>query len=181
MSFTNPLYFFGDINIPVGSNLVTENTLTSYIARYEPEILDKLLGYELRRLTSGETSQRMTDLIEGKEYTVSFNNRDQKVKWNGFQNSVKISLLSDYVYYWWQRINNVHTANVGSVKPRQENSMVANPNQQVGNAWHRMRELYGYPGQSILAPSAYNFLKENEDDYPEWVFTEIGQINMFGL
>lgn len=174
-------YFVHDINVPTGSNLVATNTLTTLISTYEPKVLKELLGYELYALTLTESSTRMTRLIEGYEYTISYNGRDQKVKWNGLKNSEKISLIAYYVYYWYKRINNVHTANVGTVKPDQENSMIASPNQQIGNAWYQMRELYGYCGQSELAPSAYNFLKKYESDYPEWIFKDIGEINMFGL
>jgi hypothetical protein len=41
--------------------------------------------------------------------------------------------------------------------------------------------LYGYYGQIEIFPSCYNFLKEHEDDYPELLFSPIGQINTFDL
>lgn len=178
MSIISNLYFVKDISIPQ----TDFSNLNNDIAKYEPEILRELLGYELAKLVidSPASPTRIKELVEGKEYTVSFNDRDQKVKWNGFANSELISLIAYYVYYWWQRNNATHTASLGELKSKQENSVIAMSNQKIGNAWFRMRELYGYPGQHVLAPSAYNFLKENEDDYPEWVFTNIGQVNMFG-
>jgi len=34
----------------------------------------------------------------------------------------------------------------------------------------------GYPYDSL-----YSFLSENESDYPEWVFTELDNINVWGI
>lgn len=170
-------YFVNDIVLPDSA----ESNLENDIARYEPEILKELLGYELWGLTNSETSTRMTELIEGKEYTVSYNGRDQTIKWNGLQNSELISLIAYYVYYWVQRNNVTHTTSLGELTSKQENSMIAIANQKIGNAWHRMRQLFGYVGQNELEPSAYNFLKANEDTYEEWVFTDIGKVNQFGI
>jgi len=44
-----------------------------------------------------------------------------------------------------------------------------------------MRQLIGYSGQSVVEPSLYNFLTEYEDDYPEWIFKDVGSINIFGI
>ena len=171
-------YFILDINLPVG----TYSDLTEYITRFEPEVLTKLLGYEAYTLMAANpTKQRWKDLIEGKEYTVDWDGRDQRIKWNGLKNSAKISLISDYVYYWYMRSKATLTGNVGEVKPKQENSFNAEAVAKVMNAWTRMRELYGYSGQTSIQPSAYNFLLENEDTYPEWVFSEIGRINSHDL
>ena len=90
MSIINTSYFVKDISIPVGSL----SNLDNEIVKYEPEVLTMLLGYELYKLTLSETSQRMTDLLTGKEYTVSYNGRNQLIKWNGFSNTELISLIA---------------------------------------------------------------------------------------
>ena len=177
MSIIDTSYFVKDISIPVGSL----SNLTNEIVKYEPEVLTMLLGYELYKLTLSEASQRMTDLLTGKEYTVSYNGRDQLIKWNGFSNTELISLIAYYTYYCWQRNNQTHTSKTGENKPNQENSMIASGGIKAAAAWSRMRELYGYNLQSVLIPSCYNFLMEHESDYPELLFTEIGQINTFDL
>ncbi len=178
MSLIDTDYFVKDIAIPSD----TESNLTNDITKYEPEILKQLLGYELWKLVDDDPASpdRIQDLVEGKEYTVSFNNRNQTIKWNGLTNSENISLIAYWVYYWWQRNNATHTTSLGEGKSKLENSFIAMSNQKIGNAWYRLRELYGYPGQRITEPSAYNFLKENEDDYPEWIFEPIGLVTMFG-
>lgn len=178
MSLIDTDYFVKDIAIPKDS----ESNLTNDIAKYEPEVLTKAFGYELKKLidTDPASPARIKDLVEGKEYTVPFNGRDQIIKWNGLINDENISLIAYWVYYWWQRNNATHTTSLGEGKSKLENSFIVMSNQKIGNAWYRLRELYGYPGQHILEPSAYNFLKENESDYPEWVFTSIGLVTMFG-
>jgi len=181
MSLIDTSYFIKDVNIPVGDN----SNLGNDITKFEPEILKQLLGYELWKLVdaynASTSPQRIKDLVEGKEYTVSYNSRDQLIKWNGLKNSNKISLIAYYVYFMWQTINTTTTSNVGVVGSVSENSIVVSPAQKMGSAWHNMRKLYGHSGQSILEPSAYNFLTEYEDDYEEWIFNDIGMVNMFGL
>jgi hypothetical protein len=179
MALIDRTYFNYEINLPVNSN----SDLSNFIDRFEPEILKSLLGYELYTLVaaSTDTSGRLYDLINGKEYTVSYNGRDQKVKWNGLINTDKVSLAAYYVYYQYQRCKATLPGASGEVKLRHENSFNADLHVKIMDAWGRMRELYGYPGQFELEPSAYNFLTENEADYPEWIFTELGSVNAFDL
>lgn len=179
MSLIDRKYFDFEINLPVNFN----SDLSNFIDRFEPEILKSLLGYELYSLVTAntDTSGRLYDLINGKEYTVSYNGRDQKIKWNGLINSDYISLIAYYVYYQYQRCKATLPGASGEVKLRHENSFNADLHVKVMDAWSRMRELYGYVGQSELEPSAYNFLKKNEATYPEWLFTEIGSLNAFDL
>lgn len=179
MSLISSSYFIKDIALPVG----TDSNITNEIAKYEPEILKRLLGYELWKLVNDSPADppRIKDLVEGVDYTVAFNGRDQAVRWNGFANTELISLIAYYTYYWSQRNSASNTSTTGESKPKQENSTIIAANVKVGNAWHRLRELYGYKGQHILEPSAYNFLKEHEDDYEEWVFDPLKGVNMFGI
>lgn len=180
MSLINTSYFIKDISLPVGVN----SNLTNEIKKYEPEILKQLLGYELWKLVAayGDSSpQRIKDIVEGKEYDVSYNGRDQTIKWNGLKNTELISLIAYYVYYWVRRNSITQTSGLGELKSKVENSIIADANQKACSAWYRMKQLYGFIGQTNLEPSAYNFLIKYEDDYPEWIFNEIGQINMFGI
>jgi hypothetical protein len=173
-------YFVYEVNLPTGG---TYSDVPNFIARYEKEILTELLGYELYALVaaSTETSGRLFDLINGKDYTVSHNGRDQKVHWNGLKNTDKISLIAYYVYCKYNQAKATSESGSGSTKSKHENSYNADLSMKIMDAWHRMRELYGYNGQDKLAPSCYNFLTEYADTYPEWVFSEIGNVNAFDL
>lgn len=181
MSLITTDYFNYDINIP-DSNY---SDLGNVITRYEPVVLKRLLGYELWKLVeaydSGSPQQRILDLVEGKEYTVDYNGRTQTIKWNGLINDEKVSLIAFYVYFWWQKNNYTTTGNLGESINKVEDSIRVSPNQKMGSSWVELRKLYGHSDQLIIEPSAYNFLKNFEDDYEEWIFTDIGQVNMFGL
>ena len=182
MSLIDSSYFIHDINIPTGQF----SDLQGFINRYEPEILTDLLGYELAKEViayDAETSdQRIIDLVEGKEYTVKANGgRDQLIKWGGLINAEKKSLIAYYVYYWDMRAKATHTATVGEVKRKGENSVNAEQNAKIMNAWTRMLSLFGFCGQANTEPSALNFLDANAADYPEWMFTPRGSVNAFDL
>jgi len=177
MSLIDKTYFVHEINIPDSDY----TDLTAYITRYEKEILMKLLGYELYTLVAAydsETSpQRIKDIVEGKEYTVS----DVTIKWNGLKNTDKVSLIAYYVFYNYLKNKTTTTSTLGEVRSTSENSQIASPVLKLTGAWRRLKELYGSFDQDSLIPSAYNFLKENESDYDEWEFTELGSVNAFDL
>lgn len=175
----NSEYFVHDINLPVGQF----SDLVSYITRYEKDILQSLLGYELYQLVKNSTATegRIYDLINGKEYTIEYKGRDQLIKWNGLVNTDKVSLIAYYVYCQYLRGKASFQTTSGAVVPGNESGTAANQSFDMFEAWNAMRELYGYEGQSSIIPSAYNFLKENESDYPELIFTEIGKLNAFDI
>jgi len=173
MSLIDKTYFVKDINIP-GSDY---SDLDNYIARYEKEILVKLLGYELYLLVAAYdgTPGVITDLVEGKDYTVN----GKVVRWNGLANTDLVSLISYYVFYQWMK-NKVSTVSTtGNIKQKGENADNAPAIQKMTAAWSAMLRLY----QSTEYPyeSAYTFLSENESDYPEWEFTKLGTVNVFDL
>ncbi len=174
MSLISKAYFVKDINIPESEY----SDLTAYIARYEKEILIQMFGYELWKLVDayimGDTGV-IADLVEGKEYEVD----GYTVKWNGLINSDKVSLISYYVFYWWARNNATFTSSMGELKSVGENAEAARLIQRMNNAWERLEHLAqstNYPYESL-----YTFLTENKSDYPEWVFTALGNINGFDL
>jgi len=187
-------YFINDIDIP-GNDSGVIDTLVN---RYENKVIYDLFGYELGALiiayninTPTASEQRIRDIVEGKEYTVSkecLNNEyyapnatNIKVKWNGLINSEKKSLLAYWVFYWWTREVESHQSSIGGFSPSVENSNYASLGKKAAAAWHNMLELYGYCDQSKIEPSCYNFMYEFMDTYPEWVFKPKESINMFGI
>ena len=203
MAFIDSTYFTGEIAIPGASS---ETALTQAIAQYEKEILIKLLGYKLYSLLQADlvdgapVTQIYIDLVNGKEFTLTYNGVDYLVKWEGLANAAKQSLIAYYVFYKYVERNvstfygtGVSQANV------QEGWQRINPASKMINAWERMRELYGkvppeykqYYDRPILGTdlseiwelqgTAYNFLLENKTDYPDWVFTPLWNMNQFGI
>lgn len=173
---TDSTYFKKEINIPDSDY----SDLDAYITRYEKEILQRLLGYSLWKLVNASPTSptRIKELVSGKEYTIS---SGDTIKWNGFQNSDKISLIAYYVYYWWVRNRTTTLQTTGVMKLQSENSIAGSTAMKISAAWERLEELYGYPGQSENVASCYNFLKAHESDYSEWVFRPIGNVNAFDL
>jgi len=167
-----------DINIPYD----TLTTLTAHITKYEPEILRQVLGSTLYELMiASPSASPYVEIIEGTDYTVVSGSVTYTVKWNGLTNSEKISLIAYYVYYWWQRNHATTTVYSGEIAPGYENAAQAAMNMKISSACLRLKNLYGYPGQDILEPSLYNFLTENESDYPTWIFKSWGSVNAFDL
>lgn len=174
--------YFDDLDITIPYDEEGLDTIANHITKYEPEILRKALGstlYELMIANSGDSPYK--EILDGKDYEVEYGGVTHTVKWRGLKNTEKISLIAYYVYYWWQRNHASITIYSGEIKPGFENAVSASLASKIQSAWLRLEHLYGYPGQSILEPSLYNFLSEHEDDYPEWVVCPLGSVNAFDL
>lgn len=203
MSFIDSTYFTGEIAIP---GAASETTLTQAITQYEKEILIKLLGYKLYSLLQADISggapvtQKYIDLVDGKEYTLTYNGTEYLVKWEGLANTAKQSLIAYYVFYKYVERNITSFYGTGVSQANvQEGWQRVNPASKMVNAWERMRELYGkippeykqYYDAPILGAnmslvyelsgSAYNFLLTNKTDYLDWVFTPLWNLNQFGI
>ena len=102
MAFIDSTYFVGEINIPnVAANTIA---ISQAIAQYEKEILISLLGYKLYSLLmtacpGGTPSGVYVDLVNGAEFTHSFNGEDITLKWEGLKNTALQSLIAYYVFY----------------------------------------------------------------------------------
>ena len=198
MSFIDSTYFTGEIAVPGASS---ETGLTQAITQYEKEILIKLLGYKLYSLLMADLSngapvtQKYIDLVNGKEFTLTFNGSDYLVEWQGLG-----SLIAYYVFYRYVERNITSFYGTGvSQSNVQEGWQRVSPESKMINAWERMRELYGKipPEYKLnydrpilgtdlsvvyeLSGSAYNFLLTNKTDYPDWVFTPLWNMNKFGI
>ena len=198
MSFIDSTYFTGEIAVPGASS---ETGLTQAITQYEKEILIKLLGYKLYSLLMADLSngapvtQKYIDLVNGKEFTLTFNGSDYLVEWQGLG-----SLIAYYVFYRYVERNITSFYGTGvSQSNVQEGWQRVSPESKMINAWERMRELYGkvppeykqYYDRPLLGTdlsvvhelsgSAYNFLLTNIADYPDWIFTPLWNMNKFGI
>lgn len=202
MSFITSSYFIGEIAIP---NASSESSLTAAIAQYEKELLISLLGYKLYSLLiadldmSGDAqTQKYIDLVEGKEFTHIYKGDEYTIKWEGLTNTVFQSPIAYYVFYKFveRDVTRLYGSGV-SMATVGEGWQRVSPVNKLINAWERMRELYGrMPAQYNdsgplrgtnlnntydLSPSSYNFLVANKDDYPDWIFTPIRNINAFNI
>ena len=84
----NSIYFIGDINVPNTDSEAVVEALDFFISKYEPDLIQKALGYGFyKAFMQGITvvsptviEQRWIDLIYGVEYTNSYGNLS---KWRG--------------------------------------------------------------------------------------------------
>lgn len=176
MSFIDNKYFKDDIILPEEKY---DEPIQSFIERYEPEILKKLFGYELYKLISADevVDQRLIDLIDGAEYTVN----DHTYKWIGLKNDENISLIAYYIYYWVRRNKISETTSFSEVENAHENAVNVGASMKIQNAWRRLQQLYGSVKYPDDYESCYAYMKQREEDYPEWIFTELGSVNAFDL
>lgn len=187
MSLIDNTYFVREIALPEGKY----KAIQVFITRYEPKVIYDLFGYELGKLIivydSGTSPQRIKDIVEGKEYTISETNRykpgggDSAIKWNGLINEEKVSLLAYWIFYWWCRENESFATNVGGAKSKLENAVNIGFNEKTTFAWREMIQLYGFFNQPEIEPSCFNFMNEFQTTYPEWVFKSKKSINRLGI
>lgn len=105
MSLIDISYFVGDITIPNTDQVPVAERVNWYIGKYEQEFLRKILGYALYKafiadlnVTAPATpSQRMLDILYGKEYT---NLQGYLTQWRGLimTDNPVFNMAGGYVY-----------------------------------------------------------------------------------
>jgi hypothetical protein len=98
-------YFVGDLDIPNTGDLPVSERLTWFIQKYEPDFLQKLLGYPLYKVfiaglnvtAPAVPEQRFIDILYGKEYT-DINGLLRKWKGLIVTDSPTLNLAGGYVY-----------------------------------------------------------------------------------
>ena len=158
----------------------------------------------------GSLEQRWDDLLNGVEFSFELNGNTINTKWIGLVNDEKVSVLAFYVWYYWKSITLTSTTSIGEAQGLAENVDMVSAKRKMADAWRKMLKLYGdfadiqnrhfgrvyYPDFHRCyfdkykvdryqhyndAPSLYNFLLANKDDYTGWVFSPLGRINQFGI
>ena len=138
-------------------------------------------------------------MVNGAEFTHP--DTEQLLKWIGFVNTEKESMIAYYVYYNYVYYNNIQLSGIGSVDVEAENAKRISPFDKLQPAWEKFQKLYaGFDydinewyfseegvkvddlnGVFNTLPSAYNFLYTNKENYPEWVFTVKYDKDIFSL
>lgn len=198
-------YFYANIMIPVSANVDLNAPLTQAITRYQDEIQKSLLGYSLwKDYTAGiaeETpAQKWIDLRDGAEFSFILDGDTIETRWNGFENSEKISLIAYYVYYQYRKYGETQFTGIGEKSQVGENSMDADFQNKMIWVQNEMVRLYGETPNCLMRrnmnyyfrdlnnydhyndePSAYNFLLANKDVYTNWIFKPIKKDNYLGI
>lgn len=150
MGLIDNTYFINDINI-AGTILSSQNNFDDVIDRYEPEILECGLGYELYKAlladldVSGDPqTQRFIDLIDGAEFTFEVCGETVTEKWEGLRNTDKKSLCSYYVYFQYRsETDSFYSASGQQNEALTENSTKSDNYAKLVKSWNKMVLLYG--------------------------------------
>jgi hypothetical protein len=173
MSIIDKTYFYGIIEVPT-DNVSRTNKLQIYIDSAQKTYLKYALGYELYKLFVAElptpTSQRFTDILDGADFT---NETTSKLDhWDGLVNTELKSFLADFAYFEYEEGVYITESSNGTTASNFENSDRVIPNPKQVAAYNRGHEQYY---------KLYDFLKANEDDYPEWDFTILKPANFLNI
>ena len=161
-------FFSGNLDLPVGSPDV-QAEFAPFISNYEPEYLQKALGYAFWKLfiVDGAPSAdaRFQLLLNGDEFTDA---NGILRKWQGLTTASKISPIANYIYYWYTRNAVTYTTSVGEQKGKAANSSNASPFMKQYKAWNDMVEW---------TKVMWCFLKfaKNDDGtamFHEWVYEQ---------
>lgn len=149
-------YFILDINLPTSDENDVER-INAFISKFEPKCLELILGYELAKVVKNETSQRVTDLVDGKEY---LNSKGYTVKWQGLiQESEKTSLIANYVYFYFQKANATQTMNNSTAAVGSTGGQSVAPAEKMVSAWNSFASEIN---------QLLSFLWTYQDIYPEF-------------
>ncbi len=207
MSYIDESYFINEISIPNLGKPQTIANLNSALNKYEKDALVSILGYELYDLMADDDSpDRFQEIINGADFTFSFEGKTINRKWIGLVNTELESLIAYYTYYFYLKNKNTLTTAVGNVKPKVENADQSTPMLKLVTAYNRYIRMRGNPyktGRYIspwelrnldryfrdqntykfynIDPSLYNFLLANLSTYPEWEFEIDKKINEFNI
>ena len=154
--------FVGDRFIPNLSKYETEFN-TNYIAPYQKDVLIKLLGFDLylqfeAGLSVETPEQKWIDLCDGSTYQVNGINK---------QNAGVKDIIAYYVYCKWVSANFEELSGHGVINTTTENAEKISPENKITSAWNNMLNYYYL---------TYNFIIENETDYPNFDFTVLNMM-----
>jgi len=126
-------FFIRDINLTNTLLPATIERINLFIAKYQPQCLQLILGYPLYKVLLNESSQRVTDLINGVEYTDVCGNLR---KWQGLVHDTNISLIADYVYYYFQETAATQTTGISTGAMKIESGVSVSPQIKMIDAWN---------------------------------------------
>lgn len=173
MSIIDSTYFYGIIEVPT-DNVNRTNKLQIYIDSAQKTYLKYALGYELYKLFISElpvpTSQRFTDILDGADFTNY--TTDKLDRWDGLVNTELKSMLGYFAYFEYSNSVFITESSNGTTSSNFENSDRVIPN---------TKQIEAYNEGICQYNKLYDFLKANEDDYPEWDFTILKPVNFLNI
>lgn len=177
-------YFNDEVLIAGVETLDVSASLCDFIKKYEPIMLKKAMGYEFYKLfesalQSNPTSGRWYDLVVGADFYMG----TTLYEWEGLKDdTLKKSIIANYVYYFYQRNELSNTARLGEVRSNAENATRVTAEYKMINAWNYMvRQVH------IMRDYLANKKDGNGDlVYPEYSESNVdclhfSTLNTFGI
>jgi hypothetical protein len=161
-------YFIGEILLPnltgsVPENQANVNEVTRFIAKYEPEYLEAVLGDELYEAFLAGLEE--PDPIQQ--------------KWKDLQKKLvdtfnKVSPVADYIYAAIIDFRMTATTGLGEVESTAENSTIA---------LNTGKMIQAYNNSVRKGRTVREWLVENAETYPEYEDSEftLSTVNIFGI
>jgi len=185
--FTDKSYFKGVISLPESEFINGLLSDTKFIEKHEKDILVSLLGIELYNdlMTDKDTTDitnKWYKFIRGSTFTVNCMAHDFTCTWSGFVNSDKISFVAYYVYLQILKLVQSTLTDSGLVASAVTAQFSRVPMQgKFAEVNSEMLKMYGKVTEHPLANSALNYLKNTDDVFENWLFTELEEENSYGI
>lgn len=132
-NIVNQSFFIEDLELPNLTHTADLERLNNFIIKREPDCLLKILGYPLYKLFLSESSQRMTDLLDGTEYT---DGEGTLRNWQGIKHDTTMSLIASYVYFYYMEANKAKMTGVGVATAKPEAGFSTSPADKMAKAWN---------------------------------------------
>ena len=165
-------YFINDIYLPTDEC----PDLTGFITKFEPEILKKVLGYDLYAVfiaaLAGTPASKWTDLRDGADYDVS----GITYEWRGLINTEKDSLIAYYVFYKYTFMGMNTNSGVGIKMTNSENSTITDKRYVQIYAYNRMVDMIAEMDAFILAKNS-----ADATTYPLYYPGCVNKVNLFNI
>lgn len=133
-------YFFGDLYIPQVTETFVSNSVNKYIAKYEPEFLQKIFGYEMAKSVS---ANNYPAIIDGVEFQNIYQ-ANQLTKWVGLKVDIGggkfASIIANYVYAKYMIDNMSYSTGSGEKVIEQATSQTVSPAAKISRAWNEITQ-----------------------------------------
>lgn len=180
-------YFTGEIALPqlvssaapamdvasMATQIVGENTLEWFIAKYEPEFLKHLLGNALYKAF-------IEGMAEPEPLQIWIDLRDQIYTTSG---NFKFSPAANYVYFFAMRQAVSETAMSGEVRHKPDFAGNISPARKMASAWNDMIDgvnrirVWVYINREAILDA----MGTGGDSWQHWCDREFSRINEFGI
>lgn len=185
------------------------NDITHYQSKFLKNGMGEALYNDFVAGLTANT-QKYEDIRDGKDYQVELSEGNEvDVVWGGL--NVDESFLVYFIYVKFVKNNVDRFTGTSMAQAKNENSNRATTLNRLPRAWNEGLDLYGkpfvpistnrviypklselpffpsiVPDKNLINNSLFNFIwhmnDQNGDDYyPNWVFTDLGHMNSFGI